>query len=115
MHDVSIALELGDMQLAPELAPRVDARNVPVERRVRDALKVARIYTFANRREEAIGAVLDAERDAPAKVRYHSIAGELAVSWMRDPPHPQPPRRRRPRAATPARLRRVSSVAALHR
>jgi hypothetical protein len=50
------------------------------EHRVRHVLEVARIYAFANRREEAIGAVLDAERDAPEQVRYHYIARELAVS-----------------------------------
>ena len=82
VHDVSVALELGDVQIALDLAPRVDARAFPVERRVRHALESARIYSRANRQDEAVTTVLHAERDAPRQVRYHYIAQELVVSWM---------------------------------
>jgi hypothetical protein len=83
VHDVSVALELGDVQVALELAPRVDARALPVERRVRHSLEVARVYHLVNRREDALATVLNAERDAPEQVRHHYIARELVVSWMR--------------------------------
>jgi hypothetical protein len=85
VHDLSVAVELGDMQLALNLAPRVDARALPVERRVRHELEVARIYAMANRTDDALAAVLHAERDAPEQVRYHFITRELVVTWMREP------------------------------
>jgi len=83
VHDVSVALELGDIQVALDLAPRVDATALPVERRIRHSLEVARVYHLFNRREAALATVLHAERDAAEQVRYHYIARELVVSWMR--------------------------------
>ena len=69
VHDLSVAVELGDMQLALNLAPRVDARALPVERRVRHALEVARVYAMANRTDDALAAVLHAERDAGRRAK----------------------------------------------
>jgi transcriptional regulator with XRE-family HTH domain len=83
MHDVSIAVELGDLQTAAALAPRVDARGLPVERRVRHTLEVARIYTMTNQEADALELVLQAEREAPEQVRYHYIARELTLTWLR--------------------------------
>jgi transcriptional regulator with XRE-family HTH domain len=83
VHDVSIAVELGDVQTAAALAPRVDARALPVERRVRHALEVARIYTMTNQPAEALALVLHAEREAPEQVKYHYIARELTLTWLR--------------------------------
>jgi tetratricopeptide (TPR) repeat protein len=85
VHDVSIALELGDMQLALRLAPQVDATALPVERRVRHTLEVGRIYHYAGQHDQAIGAVRQAIRTAPEQGRYHFITRELVISWMRDP------------------------------
>jgi transcriptional regulator with XRE-family HTH domain len=85
LHEVSVALELGDLQLALRLVPGVDARALPVERRVRHGLEVARVYALAGRPDEAVAATVDAERVAPEQVRYHFIARELVASWMRDP------------------------------
>lgn len=83
VHDVSIAVELGDVQTAAALAPRVDVRALPVERRVRHALEVARIYTMTNQPTEALALVLHAEREAPEQVKYHYIARELTLTWLR--------------------------------
>jgi transcriptional regulator with XRE-family HTH domain len=85
VHDVSIALELGDMQRALHLAPQVDVSPLPVERRVRHALEVARIYHYAGQQDEAIATVLRAIQEAPEQSRYHFITRELVLSWMRDP------------------------------
>jgi transcriptional regulator with XRE-family HTH domain len=85
VHDVSIAVELDDMQLALHLAPRVDARALPVERRVRHELEVARIYAMDNRTDDALAAILHAQQDAPEQVHHHFITRELVIRWMRDP------------------------------
>jgi len=83
VHDLTIAVELGDIQTALAVADRVDARGLPVERRVRHALEVARVYAFANRDADAFDTMLHAEHEAPEQVRYHYIARELVLGWMR--------------------------------
>jgi transcriptional regulator with XRE-family HTH domain len=83
VHDLSVAMELGDLQTAAVIAPTIDARALPVERRVRHALEVAKVYVMTGRDDEGLAAVLDAERDAPEQVRYHFIARELTLYWLR--------------------------------
>ena len=83
VHDVSVAMELGDLQTAASLASRVDARPLPVERRVRHALEVAKVYTMTNREADALQVLLHAERDAPEQVRHHYIARELVLTCLR--------------------------------
>jgi hypothetical protein len=67
VHDVSVAVELGDLQTAAAIAPRVDVRSLPVERRVRHALEVAKVYAMTGRDDEGLDTVLRAERDAPSR------------------------------------------------
>ncbi len=83
IHRVSTAMELGDLQIAVDLGPRVDTSPLPIERRVRHALEVAHAYTQWNRPDEALALVLDAERLAPEQVRYHFLARKLYQTWMR--------------------------------
>jgi transcriptional regulator with XRE-family HTH domain len=83
VHDLSVAVELGDVQTALGLAPRVDAGALPVERRVRHALEVAKVYTTVGRDDDALAVVLAAEREAPEQVRYHFLSRELVLTWMR--------------------------------
>jgi transcriptional regulator with XRE-family HTH domain len=85
VHDVSVALENGDVQVALHLIARVDTSALPVERRVRHALEVARVRHLTNDTENALSEILAAEREAPEQVRYHYIARELVLSWMRRP------------------------------
>ncbi|MEV6925379.1 XRE family transcriptional regulator [Dactylosporangium sp. NPDC051485] len=49
IHRVATAAELGDVQVAVDLGPRVDTAGLPMERRVRHALEVARAYSTWNR------------------------------------------------------------------
>lgn len=90
VHDLSVAVELGDVQTAVALAPRVDSRALPVERRVRHALEVAKVYSLVNRDQDALDVVLSAEREAPEQVRYHYLARELVLTWMRRRGTPRP-------------------------
>jgi hypothetical protein len=83
VHDLAVACELGDIQTALALAPTIDTRTLPVERRVRHALEVARLYTFVNRGDEAREILVSTEREAPEQVRYHFIARELVLTWLR--------------------------------
>jgi hypothetical protein len=84
VHKVSVAAELGDVQIAAELGPRIDTSSLPAERRVRHALEVARAHSALNRPDEGLGIVLAAEADAPEQVRYHFISRELVLGWVRN-------------------------------
>lgn len=83
IHRVSTAMELGDVQVALDLGPRVDASALPVERRVRHALEVARAYNAWNRADDAMNTLLSVEQAAPEQVRYHFISRQLVLTWIR--------------------------------
>jgi transcriptional regulator with XRE-family HTH domain len=84
IHRMTAAMELGDVQVAVDLAPRIDASGLPTERRVRHAIETARAYTARNRRDDALTVLLDAERLAPEQVRHHSLSRQLVLSWLRN-------------------------------
>lgn len=84
IHRMTTAMELGDVQVAVDLGPRVDASGLPVERQVRHAIETARAYTARNRRDDALQALLDAERLAPEQVKHHAISRQLVLSWLRN-------------------------------
>jgi hypothetical protein len=67
--------ELGDLQVAVDLGPRVDVSALPVERRIRHQIEIARAYSAWNRRDEALAILLDAEQDAPEQSGTTSSAG----------------------------------------
>ncbi|MFD3512573.1 helix-turn-helix domain-containing protein [Streptomyces sp. NPDC058657] len=83
IHRVATAGELGDMQVAAELGPNVDTSGMPVERRVRHNLEVARALSAWNRIDDALAMVLDAEQVAPEQVRHHYMSRELVLGWVR--------------------------------
>ncbi|MEV1006316.1 helix-turn-helix transcriptional regulator [Streptomyces sp. NPDC049881] len=84
IHRVSIAMELGDVQIALDHAPRVDASTLPIERKVRHDLEVARAYQARNRTDDALTLVLSAEQLAPEQVRHHQIPRALVATWVRN-------------------------------
>ncbi|MEV2242722.1 helix-turn-helix transcriptional regulator [Micromonospora sp. NPDC049891] len=83
IHRVATAAELGDLQVAIDLGPRVDTTGLPMERRVRHALEVARAYSSWNRVDDAQAMLLDAEQMAPEQVRHHFLSRQLALTWVR--------------------------------
>ncbi|MCI3930260.1 helix-turn-helix domain-containing protein [Streptomyces sp. AN091965] len=83
IHKVATAGELGDFQVASDLGPQIDTSSLPVERRVRHDLEVARALTARNRTDEALAVVLEAEQLAPEQVRHHYMSRELVLGWVR--------------------------------
>lgn len=79
IHRLALALEFGDVRLALEMAPglRTD-RRLPVERRARARLDVARAYGEAGRTDEAAEQLKRAFRAAPEQMRAHELARDLA-------------------------------------
>lgn len=85
IHRVTTAMELGDVQVAVDLGPRIDAHAMPVERRVRHAIETARAYVRWNRTDDALALLLDAEQYAPEQVRYHRLSRSLVREMIRSP------------------------------
>ncbi len=83
IHRVATAAELGDMQVAVDLGPRIDTAGLPTERRTRHNLEVARALSAYNRMDDALAKVLEAESWAPEQVRSHYLARELVLTWVR--------------------------------
>ncbi|MEU6822169.1 helix-turn-helix domain-containing protein [Streptomyces atriruber] len=83
IHKVATAGELGDFQVAAELGPQIDTSGLPVERRVRHNLEVARALSAWNRTDDALSVVLDAEQMAPEQVRHHYMSREIVLGWVR--------------------------------
>ncbi|OII66212.1 helix-turn-helix domain-containing protein [Streptomyces sp. CC77] len=92
IHCVATASELGDIRIAADLGSRIDTTALPVERRVRHSLEVARALSSWNRTDEALAVLLEAEQAAPEQVRHHYLSRELVIGWIRGtrgrPSHP---------------------------
>ncbi|WP_213010200.1 helix-turn-helix domain-containing protein [Paractinoplanes toevensis] len=88
IHHVVIANEFGDVQRAIELGPHLDTSALPVERRVRHRIETARAYARWNRTDDALEALLTAERIGPDQVRYHRLSRTLVREMLT---RPRPP------------------------
>lgn len=84
IHRMTAATELGDVQIAVDLIPRIDASHMPIERRVRHAIETARVYTARNRRDDALAVLLEAEQFAAEQIMHHAISRQLVLSWLRN-------------------------------
>jgi transcriptional regulator with XRE-family HTH domain len=91
MHEISIAVELGDAGRALQAAGTVDGTRLSPERRARILLDVARAHAQLRQGGAATAALLDAERIAPQQVRSHGLARQIAADLlaMADPPSPE--------------------------
>ncbi|MER5937383.1 XRE family transcriptional regulator [Streptomyces sp. NPDC001928] len=84
IHRVATAGELGDMQVAADLGPRIDTSSLPTERRTRHNIEVARALSAHNRVEDALAMILEAESWAPEQLRRHYLARELVLTGVRN-------------------------------
>jgi hypothetical protein len=85
VHELSIRVELGDLSAATDASPLPAHRPLPVERRVRHDLEVARVWSAAGRETDAVGLVVAAYRRAPDHVRHHFLARDLVTAWLHRP------------------------------
>jgi hypothetical protein len=80
IHRVTVAMALGDVQIALDLIPAIDTSGLPVERRARHSLEIANAYSARNKVEEAIGELLLAERRAPEQIHGHIMSHQLVLA-----------------------------------
>jgi len=83
IHRVNTAVELHDFQTVLDSGLSLDTAGVPAERRVRYVLDVARVYALTGRKDDALGAMLTAERIAPEQVRQHYLSRKVVTTLMR--------------------------------
>lgn len=88
MHRVSVAAELGDMQIAAQLGSTVNVEGMPRERQVRHKLELARALARTAETDDALRTVLSAEQLAPEQVRRHFLTHELVHHWIRSQRRP---------------------------
>ena len=85
VHELSIRVELGDLSAATTASPLPAHRPLPLERRVRHDLEVARVWSAAGRETDAVELVVAAYQRAPEHVRHHFLARDLVTAWLHRP------------------------------
>lgn len=64
----------------------LDTEAVPAERRARYLLDVARTYSLIGNGEDALGAMIAAERIAPEQVGQHYLSRRVVAALIRSAP-----------------------------
>ncbi len=91
LHEVAVAVELGDAGHALRAAANVDTSALSPERRARLQIDLARAHTQRRHVPEATTALLEAEATTPEQVRAHHLTRQLVsdLLTMQDPPSPE--------------------------
>jgi transcriptional regulator with XRE-family HTH domain len=88
LHEIAVAVELGDAGRALRVAPAVDASGLSAERRARMLIDVARAHAQRRQVSESVVALQQAEDIAPELVSGHELVRQLVsdLLTMQDPP-----------------------------
>ncbi|MEU0520599.1 helix-turn-helix transcriptional regulator [Streptosporangium sp. NPDC006007] len=91
LHEVAVAVELGDAGHALRVGTAVDASALSNERRARLQMDLARAHAQRRQVDEAVATLAAAESIAPEQVRNHRITHQLVsdLLTMQDPPSPE--------------------------
>lgn len=87
LHEIAVAVELGDAGRALRAAAIVDTTGLSAERRARMLIDVARAHTQRRQVNEAVAALRQAEDITPEQVRGHELVRQLVsdLLTMQDP------------------------------
>ena len=88
LHEIAVAVELGDAGRALRTAASVDTTGLSAERRARMLIDVARAHAQRRRVGEAVDALRQAQEITPEQVRGHELVRQLVsdLLTMQDPP-----------------------------
>jgi tetratricopeptide (TPR) repeat protein len=91
VHEISVAVELGDAGRALRAAATVDATGLSAERQARMLIDVARAHAQRRQVDEAVAALRQADEITPEQVRGHEQVRQLVsdLFTMQDPPSAQ--------------------------
>jgi tetratricopeptide (TPR) repeat protein len=87
LHEISVAVELGDAGRALRAATTVDTSGLSAERRARTLIDVARAHAQRRQINEAVAVLRQAEDISPELVRGHDLVRQLVsdLLTMQDP------------------------------
>ena len=88
LHEIAVAVELGDAGRALRAAAAVDTSGLSAERRARMLIDVARAHAQRRQVSEAVAALRRAEGITPEQVHVHDHVRQLVsdLTAMQDPP-----------------------------
>jgi tetratricopeptide (TPR) repeat protein len=88
LHEIAVAVELGDAGRALRAAATVDTTGLSAERRARMLIDVARAHAQRRQVSEAVATLGEAEQITPEQVRGLELARQLVsdLLTMQDPP-----------------------------
>jgi transcriptional regulator with XRE-family HTH domain len=82
LHEIAVAVELGDAGRALRVAAAVDTGDLSPERRARMLIDVARAHTQRRQVAEAVTALRQAEDITPEQVHEHDLARQLVTDLL---------------------------------
>jgi transcriptional regulator with XRE-family HTH domain len=90
VHEVHVAVELGDAGRAIRAAERISTETLSPERRARMLIDVARAHAQRRQVADAVDTLLRAEGLTPEQVRSHPVVRQTVADLllMQDPPGP---------------------------
>ncbi|MGW4679125.1 helix-turn-helix domain-containing protein [Micromonospora taraxaci] len=88
LHEVAVAVELGDAGSALRAAERIDSSGLSSERQARLLIDVARAWTQRRRVSEAVDALEQAEALTPEQVKGHPVVETTVADLVRMEPAP---------------------------
>jgi transcriptional regulator with XRE-family HTH domain len=88
LHEIAVAVELGDAGRALRAAATVDTTGLSAERRARMLIDVARAHAQRRQVSEAVTTLHEAEQITPEQVHGHELVRQLVsdLLTMQDPP-----------------------------
>ncbi len=88
LHEIAVAVELGDAGRALRAAATVDSSELSAERQARMLIDVARAHAQRRQVSEAVTALHEAEQITPEQVRGHEVVRQLVsdLLTMQHPP-----------------------------
>jgi transcriptional regulator with XRE-family HTH domain len=82
LHEIAVAVELGDAGRALRVAAAVGTSGLSPERQARMLIDVARAHAQRRQVAEAVAALRQAERITPEQVREHDLARQLVTDLL---------------------------------
>lgn len=91
LHEVAVAVELGDAGQALDLAPTIDTTGLSPERQARFLIDLASAHAMRRQTGEALHDLQQAEQLTPEQTRTHRIARAIARDLLQlSGPRPRP-------------------------
>jgi aldehyde:ferredoxin oxidoreductase len=82
LHEIAVAVEVGDAGQALRVAASVDPSGLSAERRARMLIDVARAHTQRRHVDEATLVLLEAETVTPEQIQNHRVVRQLVSDLL---------------------------------